>query len=133
MAEAEQSPLQKLLAGNQGWGGLEDAAGADSPEKENEAAMARFEAAHLIAAPFMTPAGRACLEKLKELTVDAPTWPAEGRGGFYDASMFGFAREGQNSIVRHVIAMIDVAERGPPIAQGAGKTKSKTKRNIPTG
>lgn len=50
---------------------------------------------------FSTEAGQEVLEYLKSVTVDQPTWyPGE------DPS-HGFAREGQNSIVREIIKRIE--------------------------
>lgn len=50
---------------------------------------------------FSTEAGQEVLEYLKSVTIDQPTWyPGE------DPS-HGFAREGQNSIVREIIKRIE--------------------------
>tara|TARA_R100000656_G_scaffold112646_1_gene84867 strand:+ start:249 stop:500 length:252 start_codon:yes stop_codon:yes gene_type:complete len=52
---------------------------------------------------FSTKAGREVLEHLKTLTIDQPTWtPGE------DPS-YGYAREGQNSLVRDIIRRIERA------------------------
>lgn len=129
--------LQQLLAGNgfanSGWEGLAEQAG-DPVAKQHAALMSRYEEATKIAAAFMTPAGRVALAKLREVTIDQPTWPAEGRGGFYDAAAYGFAREGQNSIIRHIEACIELAEKGPPIMPGSEEPqkKGKAKRTIST-
>lgn len=123
-----EDPIQKLLAGV-GWGGLEEK--PPNAEEEEQRAFARYEAAHAIAAPFMTPAGRQSLAKLKDMTTDKPSWPAEGRGGFYDTAMYGFVREGQNSVIRHIENMIAIAQAGPPVVQKAAK-KNPKKSGIPT-
>lgn len=52
---------------------------------------------------FSTKSGREVLEHLKILTIDQPTWtPGE------DPS-YGYAREGQNSLVRDIIRRIERA------------------------
>lgn len=128
--------LQRLLSGGalaeNGWAGLSET-DADSTQKRQEAELARYEAAAEIAGPFMTPGGRTSLRKLRELTIERPTWPAEGQGGFYDAAAYGFAREGQNSIIRHIEACIALVEKGPPVLAAPATTKTKGKKsNIQT-
>lgn len=50
---------------------------------------------------FSTEAGQQVLEYLKKMTIDQPSWyPGEDPA-------HGFAREGQNSIVREIIKRIE--------------------------
>ena len=50
---------------------------------------------------FSTEAGQTVLEYLRNMTIEQPTWyPGE------EASQ-GFAREGQNSLVRHIESKIE--------------------------
>ena len=50
---------------------------------------------------FSTEAGQTVLEYLRNMTIEQPTWyPGE------EAS-HGFAREGQNSLVRHIESKIE--------------------------
>lgn len=139
MADNNPMPaLQRLLGGGgmseNGWSGL-DQQNADA-DKQHEAALARYEDAAKIASAFNGSAGREALRKLRELTIDRPTWPAEGAGGFYDAAAYGFAREGQNSIIRHIERCIEHVEKGPPVAPGtvaaAARAKGGKKANIST-
>lgn len=80
----------------------EDAA---SLEQQKQAA---YDSAVLIATAFMGQAGQNALLELRRLTIEQPCF-IPGMGA--DA---GFAREGQNSLVRHIENCIKVAERGPP-------------------
>jgi hypothetical protein len=50
---------------------------------------------------FGTPAGKKVLEHLRKLTIEQPTWFAGE-----DAS-YGYAREGQNSLVRDIERRIE--------------------------
>lgn len=55
---------------------------------------------------FSTPAGQAVLEFWKTQTINAATWMsslATGPGGLDAATAHGFAREGQNALVRDAI------------------------------
>ena len=53
---------------------------------------------------FTTPAGKKVLAHLHAQTLDQPSWSPGG-----DAS-FGYAREGQNSIVREIIQRVKRAD-----------------------
>lgn len=113
------------LLGN-GWAGLAEA-NETTNEQQQTAALERYRIASEIAAPFMTPAGKICLQRLRELSIDQPTWPSQGVGSFHDAAAYGFAREGQNSFFRHILSCIAVAEEGPP-ARAGDPAKPSTKR-----
>lgn len=55
---------------------------------------------------FSTPEGALVLADLKRRTVDQPTWvPSE-----VNPIHAGFAREGQNSMFRHIVSMMAAAE-----------------------
>jgi hypothetical protein len=100
--------INQLLSG--GWEGLED----KSTQSANTGAQqAAYDKALVIATPFRNAAGKACLDALRSITTLAPTWDSESRD-FQSASAYGFAREGQNSIIRHIERCIDLVDQGPP-------------------
>lgn len=107
---ASMDALNKLLDG--GWGALDDRVNESA---NYEAQQANYEKALLIATPFRSGAGQAALQALKEITILAPTWDSENRE-FYSAAAYGFAREGQNSIIRHIERCIALVDQGPPKA-----------------
>lgn len=62
---------------------------------------------------FATPDGQTVLEFLKRNTIEAGTWMAglaNGPGGMDAAMAHGFAREGQNALIRDIIGRIDLAK-----------------------
>lgn len=128
MAQAQQTNgedlLQRFLSGEgAGWAGL-DEIDSHSRESAQQAQWRQYEQAVVIAKPFQTPDGRAALAKLRELTTEQPTFAADlaaqGNGDY--AVYQGFAREGQNSIVRWIEAQIAIAEAGPPTGEHHGGT-----------
>ena len=84
--------------------------GEEVAEQNHRVAFDRFQAASVIAAPFMLPEGRLALSELRARTIEHPAFvPGETEG-------YGYMREGQNSIVRFIETCIRVAEQGPPAA-----------------
>jgi hypothetical protein len=62
----------------------------------------------MFASVFATPQGRQVLAFLRQRTIEQPCWvPGQ------DAA-HGYAREGQNSIVREIEMRIQRAAKGPP-------------------
>lgn len=113
---AESNPmaaLNDLFGGKipEGWAGLDD---NKDPVKAYEAQLQRYQDALVIAAPFRNGQGRKSLDALRRLTTLKPTWDSESRE-FYSAAAYGFAREGQNSIVRHIERCLDVVDQGAPV------------------
>jgi len=80
---------------SEGWDDLREGTqvtSADQPNNDTDVQFVRC---------FSTEAGQKVLEYLKGITIDQPSWyPGE------DPS-HGFAREGQNSIVREIIKRIE--------------------------
>lgn len=108
------SALRQLLgAGNtEGWPGLSEEA---TKEANAEMALETFERARVIAAPFMSSAGRESLRALERLTVEQSTLSQSFDNlDFWHATASMLVREGQNSLVRHIKACIAQAEQGPP-------------------
>lgn len=68
----------------------------ETPEASKDEPQAKQEIDILIARTFATAEGARVLAWLREVTIESPAWvPGQ------EAS-FGFAREGQNSIVREI-------------------------------
>lgn len=81
-----------------------------------------YAAALVIAAPFLQPAGQACLAELRRRTIEQPTWTPGSPSGT------GEAREGQNSMVRFIETCLAVAKRGPP-EQSSPSATTDSKRS----
>lgn len=58
---------------------------------------------------FGSTEGKAVLDHLKSRTIDGPTWNFNLRAE--DATINGYAREGQNSIYRYIVEKIHNADR----------------------
>lgn len=97
--------------------------GDDQDQQAQAASMAQFQAAHIIAAPFLSASGQACLAELRSRTIEQPCFlPGEQDG-------YGFMREGQNSMVRYIETCIRVAQQGPPnVGQTEPTPTRKSKR-----
>lgn len=80
----------------------------DARELLQERAAEQWRVDSLLASVFGTPQGREVLAFLRARTIEQPCWvPGQ------DAS-HGYAREGQNSIVREIEKRIQRAAQGPP-------------------
>jgi len=109
-----KTELESLLQGFGGWGDLQ--AGQD-PKVSQQDKEEMYRQALTIGAPFMTPAGRACLAMLKTMTTENVTWNPEG--GLLAGVANGFHREGQNSMIRYIEAQMRIIEQGPPVTEDA--------------
>ncbi|TXH55975.1 MAG: hypothetical protein E6Q97_07540 [Desulfurellales bacterium] len=79
-----------------------DELSALTPEQQ----QARMDNARIIAQPFLTDEGRRCLTALRAVTIEQAAWvPGQ------DAS-HGYAREGQDSIIRYIEQCIKTAMEG---------------------
>jgi hypothetical protein len=73
-----------------------------------EAEAKKYELNHQFRECFESPAGKVVLEWLKAHTLDTPTWWPSAD---YNKSVAnGFFREGQNSLIRQMISMINQAK-----------------------
>ncbi len=99
--------LNNLFGG--GWSALEE----KQQQAGVEARQAAYDKALIIATPFRSSAGKLALDALRKMTLFAPTWDAESRDAL-SAAAYGFTREGQNSIIRHIERCIAVVDEGPP-------------------
>lgn len=110
------SLLDDVISGKRlgrGWEGLETLTSEVDAGKKFEAARKRYEDAYVLIAPFRTAEGQRSLAALKAMTQDAPTWDGENLD-YQKAVSYGFVREGQNSIYRHLMICMQIVEQGPP-------------------
>jgi hypothetical protein len=107
-----------------GWSGLGQQAEQATEEQTRAHALQRYEAARVIAAPFMTAQGREALEKMREQLAGNPKWPVDELG-LINAVGYGVFREGQASVVRWLDQCIKVAEEGPPDLSQDGQGNSQ--------
>lgn len=90
----------------------EERPGQDGPDR-------RYELDATFRRLFTTPEGIEVLEHLRAATLLQPTWnPNLGPN-------HGYAREGQNSIVRYIEQRMRRAELGPPTAQPREETRER--------
>lgn len=99
-----------------GWAGLDEPAPGDDDAREAEL-MRRYELDLAFQRCFASDAGRQVLAHLRALTIEQPAWvPGQ------DASL-GFAREGQDSLVREIERRIRRAAEGPPAIHTTKETQ----------
>lgn len=91
--------------------GLDDEApDADAKPSARKVAQAKAEAlANDYRAAFSTAAGRRVLADLIERTLHKPTFDA--RMGLMNGTAYGFAREGQNSLVHFIRRQVAIANK----------------------
>lgn len=74
--DALLSQLSGVLGGTDGWGEINDAAGALKKQRSDQAARLKKEA-NIFRDTFLTEAGRKCLALMREMTIDADPYPSE--------------------------------------------------------
>lgn len=87
--------------------GVEDIAEGEYRDRVEEL-QETYELALAFKHTFSTSNGKRVLQYLKSKTVDTTTW--DPNLDYKKAIALGFTREGQNSIYRHIIEMIDSVE-----------------------
>lgn len=102
--------IDKILKG--GWKELEESAG-ELTDQQKLSGIERYERASVVARPFMSPEGKACLAALRASTVESSSWQVD-QLGLINAIGYGVFREGQNALVRYIEKCISVAMQGPP-------------------
>ena len=85
-----------------GWEGIEVLETKSKQEPKDE----QLEIDNAYARTFETEEGRKCLKHLISRTLDQPTWVPGGD------HTFGYAREGQNSVVREIKTRMERAKNG---------------------
>ena len=116
MTQKTASAVEEVLAASfleGGWGALNDTTAELTAEQRHQGQLTKYENALDIAKPFMDDNGAVCLNRLRAMTVLQPTWAPESVSAM-DGAAAGFAREGQNSLIRFIETCIQVAEAGPP-------------------
>lgn len=102
--------VNSLLDGGAGFNPMDS---AEAQKTQQQQAERQYHDACQVGAPFKTPAGKKLLAKLKQAFLDPATWVA-GVTNYDDACSYGFAREGQKSVVQYILKCIEVMENGPP-------------------
>lgn len=93
---------------SEGWLGIDEAEARAAADRDAQL-LERYRVDLLYARTFASIEGAQVLAHLRKLTIEQPAWiPGQ------DAS-HGFAREGQNSIVREIERRIRRAAEGPPV------------------
>lgn len=111
-----QNAVEQVLSASfleSGWDGLAATTEKLTAEQQHAAALARFENASDIARAFTGPDGELALSRLRDRTIYQPTWTPDAVSAM-DGAAAGFAREGQNSIIRFIETCIRITEEGPP-------------------
>lgn len=73
------------------------------------------------------PEGARLFQHLREMTIDNSTWLASM--GLINGAANGFAREGQNSIIRHVSSLAKMADSLAATVKAEHKTAKEGKKN----
>jgi len=102
----------------EGWAGLDAQKQVADAKQALAGEMARID--DVIAAPFLTPQGQACLAWLEQRIVDPPSWR------FGDELTTAYFREGQKSLVLQIRSSVDRALARSP------RTTAPTKKRKPT-
>ncbi len=121
--------LMNMLQGDPkqgGWKNLEHIMeGKPSQEQMMERAQKRYREAKIYHEVFGPKGpGKKVLEDLMNRTIRLATWP-NGKPAA-EANNHGFFREGQNSMVMHILAQVVIFEQGPPTALDSGVNQPKT-------
>lgn len=107
---------------NEGWAALDGVRQVREAETQLRAELARIDA--VIAAPFLTPQGQACLAWLKTRVLDQPSW----RMG--DTLLAAYFAEGRKDVVRQLIASVERTAAATPgtAASAVRKRQPQTRR-----
>ena len=122
--------LMKVLKGDPkqgGWKNLEHMMeGKPSQEQMMELAQKRYKEAKIYHELFGPKGpGKKVLEDLMNRSIRLATWPVDKPAA--EANNHGFFREGQNSMVMHILAQVVIFGQGPPTAVDSGVNQKKTK------
>ena len=95
-----------------GWDALHNAPQI-SAEQQFEQASVRFNEAKMITAALTSASGKRLLSWLRSKTVDQPSFVPGPHGADQ-----GFFREGQNSIYREILRMMEISKHPPEKTDG---------------
>jgi len=92
----------------------------DKPSPTYENLLKNYKNAQHFQKAFNTPAGKKVLDALMDESLRKLSWhwAAENTD---QAMMYGLMREGQNSLMKLILAQIALAESGPPLKKKASK------------
>lgn len=97
----------KKLLNPLGFDALEPGPTEAQKEHLDKGAEERWELVQAYHRTFNTPHGKKVLQHLREMTIESSTWRASL--GLINGAAHGFAREGQNALVRHIEDQIKAA------------------------
>lgn len=109
--------------------GFDDFEASMTPEQKEEFERLEREAYELSVAfkkTFDTPTGRKVLKYLRDMTIENATWQASL--GMEKGVPHGFAREGQNALVRHIEERIEQADALAQQRKTKGKNNAKSEK-----
>lgn len=110
--EVDSDVLQRFLTS--GWGSMETQRPDPTPEQMDE----QYRVDKVFHDTFSSGPGAECLQFLRTMTIEQPAWnPQQGLVGILN----GFAREGQDSLVRYIETRMERAMAGPPSKQKKSK------------
>lgn len=100
--------IENPLGFMEGWTALEPAPGKENQDTLERATQDKLDLDKQFARVFGTEEGLAVLEHLKAMTIGTETWCASL--GLEKGTAHGFAREGQNSVIRYILERIEAAK-----------------------
>ncbi len=93
----------------------------DKPSPGYEILLANYKISQFFLKTFSGAAGKKVLDALMNESLNKMSWhwAAENTD---QAMMYGLMREGQNSLMKFILAQIALAESGPPVKKKVSKT-----------
>lgn len=117
----------KQLLNPLGFDSLEPGLTPEQQEAHSKIAENQWEIAKAFHRTFTSPHGKIVLQHLREMCIESSTWRASL--GLLNGIANGFAREGQNALVRYMEDQIKAAvQRGEQLkkeAEDANRTKNE--------
>lgn len=99
---------QAMLSNPLGFEGLEPGNTPEQKEAHDKQRLQNLELAQRFKRVFTSEDGKACIRHLRERTIEDSTFRASL--GLLNGAAHGFAREGQNTIVRYIEDMVKAAD-----------------------
>ncbi|MCF6216813.1 MAG: hypothetical protein L3J58_11670 [Emcibacter sp.] len=113
MTTSPEPSLTSLMSGGGGWGNLDKTQfGPAAHAHIQEVQEKKYQLALKYQQIFIDGVGIDVLEDLLNKTLRIGTWPSQVP--FEQATAHGLMREGQNSMVNHIIEMMKLAQAGLP-------------------
>ena len=115
MTTSPEPSIESLMKSSGGWGSLDKTQfGPAAHAHIQEIQEKKYQLALKYQQIFVEGVGEDVLEDLLNKTLRIGTWPTNV--AFEHATAYGLMREGQNSMVNHIIEMMKLAQAGPPSA-----------------